>query len=484
MRPSSTSSGSPLRPAGRKHMEESDPVLERMLAAAWDRQLEPIPPKSHSKLLTPMPFDPGKSVAVFLGPSLPLDEARKIVEANFYPPVSMGDVYRLTGSGVRVIVIIDGLFHDTTPVWQREIREALENGIHVVGASSMGALRAVELSEYGMTGCGRIFEWFLDGTIDGDDEVALIHGEASTGFRAFTIPLANMRWILQAAETASIITRSQSEALIRSLKEAGFSQRTPDFLWSTSAARELAASTRARLRDFIGDDAPDLKMLDARIALERARSLALDEPPRPAAPVPSDYRQDAFQDSRARHRGIFHPDGWLIAGARVLAEFERDAVSYQSAPRRMVHHFFLRQWAAHAGVRCPEEARENFLRRWRSQHLAACESDDWLRANGLTRRELDACLEDRALLHWIATEKPCGGEKQCIIAWAVAHGMLDHPNAGKDFEKAYEWLIDSGPAHFGYEYWRLETDLLEELQTTGQAARLVRRVEIPGAAHV
>ena len=54
----------------------------------------------------------------------------------------MGDVYRLVATGVRTILIIDGVFHWVTPVWQREIRTALESGIVVIGAASMGALRA------------------------------------------------------------------------------------------------------------------------------------------------------------------------------------------------------------------------------------------------------------------------------------------------------------------------------------------------------
>ena len=51
----------------------------------------------------------------------------------------------------------------------------MEEGIQVLGASSMGALRAAELHGFGMIGYGTIFEWYRDGLIDGDDEVALWH---------------------------------------------------------------------------------------------------------------------------------------------------------------------------------------------------------------------------------------------------------------------------------------------------------------------
>jgi len=93
-----------------------------------------------------MRFDPATPLAVFLGPSLAPDEARSCLPANYYPPVRLGDVYRLLACGVHRIAIIDGVFHQSTPVWQRELLAAIDEGIEVVGGASMGALRAAELA--------------------------------------------------------------------------------------------------------------------------------------------------------------------------------------------------------------------------------------------------------------------------------------------------------------------------------------------------
>ena len=48
--------------------------------------------------------------------------------------------------------------------------------IEVFGASSMGALRASELDTLGMTGIGYCYEQYATGTIDSDDEVAVMLG--------------------------------------------------------------------------------------------------------------------------------------------------------------------------------------------------------------------------------------------------------------------------------------------------------------------
>ena len=51
--------------------------------------------------------------------------------------------------------------------------KALDNGITVVGGSSMGALRASELDDLGMVGIGYVYKAYRTGAITSDDDVAL-----------------------------------------------------------------------------------------------------------------------------------------------------------------------------------------------------------------------------------------------------------------------------------------------------------------------
>ncbi len=103
----------------------------------------------------------------FLGPSLELETARGILgDAIYLPPLRQADLvsaidrYRPSAVG-----IIDGYFLQDLSVWHKEILLALQRGIAVYGASSMGALRAAEMAPYGMRGIGRIYQAFSDGSL-------------------------------------------------------------------------------------------------------------------------------------------------------------------------------------------------------------------------------------------------------------------------------------------------------------------------------
>lgn len=77
----------------------------------------------------------------------------------------------------------------------KEILDLLHRGVHVWGASSMGALRAAELAPFGMRGFGRVFESYVQGEIEGDDEVAVLHAPEEMGYAVLTKSLVNVKYI-------------------------------------------------------------------------------------------------------------------------------------------------------------------------------------------------------------------------------------------------------------------------------------------------
>ena len=95
-------------------------------------------------------------VVVFAGPSLTKADLAGHPDLEMRPPVRQGDVWRATRNAPRTIAIIDGFFEGVPAVWHKEILWALHEGIPVLGASSMGALRAAEMDAFGMIGVGRI----------------------------------------------------------------------------------------------------------------------------------------------------------------------------------------------------------------------------------------------------------------------------------------------------------------------------------------
>src|SRR5262245_34509783 len=125
-----------------------------------------------------------RRAVVFLGPTLGADAARSILDAEYRPPAAHGDVYRLLGQAEppRAIGLVDGYFQAVPAVRHKEILYALSRGVHVFGAASMGALRAVELADFGMVGVGEIFAAYRDRLLEDDDEVAVEHAPASAGF--------------------------------------------------------------------------------------------------------------------------------------------------------------------------------------------------------------------------------------------------------------------------------------------------------------
>src|SRR3954454_11670879 len=110
------------------------------------------------------------TVIIFSGPSLPPSLIAPGLERR--PPLRQGDLHRAAIEKPAALGVIDGYFETTPTVWHEEILFALDRGIAVYGAASIGALRAAELHTYGMTGVGCIFEWFRNGTLEDDDDVA------------------------------------------------------------------------------------------------------------------------------------------------------------------------------------------------------------------------------------------------------------------------------------------------------------------------
>ncbi|MCH9683868.1 MAG: hypothetical protein K0V04_20720, partial [Deltaproteobacteria bacterium] len=95
------------------------------------------------RLLAPIAPAPAVRVVVFTGPSLPLDEARKrLPHAQVRPPIRRGDLPRAMAEGFDVVGIIDGTYVTERTVSAAEILHALDQGITLYGAASLGALRA------------------------------------------------------------------------------------------------------------------------------------------------------------------------------------------------------------------------------------------------------------------------------------------------------------------------------------------------------
>jgi hypothetical protein len=439
-------------------------------------------------------------VVVFMGPSLPADDARALLEASYLPPAGRGDVYRVLSDGPQVIILLDGVFHCSPSVWQRELLDAIDDGVVVLGAASMGALRATELEPYGMIGCGRIFEWYRNGTIDGDDEVALLHGDAGSGFHPLSEPLVNIRASLSRAVREGCISSEQAEQLVNYAKQLHYPDRSYRRLLCSPVTRAWPTEVVARLETFLATRRVDLKRADALYALRYCRRMLADGSFRPrVASVPTSAR-GLWGPNRALLGGFPSPTGTL-SGAEMLALARRNARLVTELRVRLARRFFVSEWAHQHHISCPPEALAAFGRRWASDH-GVDRSGSWLRANGLTPAAYDRLLAERALVDWVARQGPTffglddSSENEPEEARLVAHSQDEAPAlimterhftyawgrdngvvsdaclSGSEQDDLVDWMLEQGPSHFGL-FWNEDLALLEELQIRGVAAGLV-----------
>ena len=203
------------------------------------------------------------TVVVFAGPSISAAEIEAEVDADCLPPAAQGDVYRAALQRPLVIALIDRVFEHVPAVWHKEILWAMAQGIHVYGASSMGALRAAELAPFGMDGVGSIFEAYRDGRLVDDDEVALAHGPAETAYAAFSEPLVNIRPTLQTAAAERIIATATLRELLQIGKQLFYPERSYARILERGASRSLPESELRALAAWLPGRQVDQKHDDA-----------------------------------------------------------------------------------------------------------------------------------------------------------------------------------------------------------------------------
>jgi hypothetical protein len=168
-------------------------------------------------------------------------------------PVRRRDIEALVASTRRpgVLVLVDGVFHDSLAVGHAEIREALARGWSVWGLSSMGAIRAREMAHLGMRGYGCVYERFCEGDDFQDDEVALLH-EGSPPYRAVSEPLFHLREAITHLARAALVAEEDARAVIDDLKSRWYGERTVRGTIELLACRTPgeAATIRQELTDF------------------------------------------------------------------------------------------------------------------------------------------------------------------------------------------------------------------------------------------
>jgi hypothetical protein len=273
------------------------------------------------------------SACVFLGPTLAVADAATILDATFLPPVRLGDVHRVVSQlRPRAIGIVDGYFQWVPAVWHKEILWAIDQGVDVFGAASMGALRAAELAPFGMHGVGQIVDAYHRGRLPGpdvdpfedDDEVAVVHGPPENGYRGASEAMVNIRCTLARAMVEEIISEATRRALVVQAKAAFFPDRRYASLLAQARAGGLPEEELVALEHWLPTGRVDQKHRDAVAMLEAMRDHLAADP----APAPANFALERTTFWK-RAEAAFHaapppsPVGSLLAALRLeLADCE------------------------------------------------------------------------------------------------------------------------------------------------------------------
>ena len=158
------------------------------------------------------------------------------------PPARQGDIARAVLDGAGAIGLIDGYFDAVAAPWHKEILFALEQGVAMLGSSSMGALRAAECAAFGMRPIGVIARDYFNGTLDDDAAVAICHGPEELGYPPLTEPLVNVKPTLHRLRTLQLISEAEHTRLWDRACRLYFKDRSVEALFAADERPELLAA--------------------------------------------------------------------------------------------------------------------------------------------------------------------------------------------------------------------------------------------------
>ncbi|MDZ7577301.1 MAG: TfuA-like protein [Candidatus Nanopelagicales bacterium] len=269
------------------------------------------------------------TVVVFAGPTIGHSDVRALLPAaRVMPPIAAADLWDLDLGPGDTVAVIDGYYFQRRSVRHKELVALCDRGVTVAGAASLGALRAAELEPFGMIGVGQVFQWYRSGLIEGDDEVAVVHGSPAEGFPAFSEAMVTVRATVDAAVAAGDCPPRSADLIVAALVAMPFTERTVAGMLTRIAAElgpELAEEfariwTKWQV-DVKREDAETLLRMIARDELpERdVRSLSAHVDETDVAGISLFLGWAASERGTTGDSGAFISEGLMVACARMLA---------------------------------------------------------------------------------------------------------------------------------------------------------------------
>jgi len=213
---------------------------------------------------------------VYLGPTLSREEAIKILDADYRDPAKKGDFLMLSRDSdeKKYVGFVDGVFlHDYPPSPIEVYHLAKRKNIKLIGASSLGALRAVELEKFGMKGIGKIFQLYKNGIINADDEVAVTFVRENNILQSEA--MIDIRFNLFLAYKKGIITNQTKKRFAKIAKNIYFPFRNyEDIIKLTHQQFPSIYNELESFRSYILKNRDSLKARDAIKLLKYLKTMS------------------------------------------------------------------------------------------------------------------------------------------------------------------------------------------------------------------
>ncbi len=258
---------------------------------------------------------------VYAGPSISPEEVHThLPDAVIMPAVKRGDLYRDRMIGFSFFIILDGVFYHELAIPPRELLDVMADGAVLVGATSMGAIRAAECWPAGMRGIGTIYRLFRQGSLRSDDEVAVAFGPVKPHLIS-TVPLVNVRYAVSRAIRAGEIDRNLAESIVQAATNTFYADRNWRSILLQAGLEDEDGQLRKHLASY------DLKRMDSVRALKASAAMLVRDPSLLDLPRKTNEPFAPNQFTRERSHDPYGPSGagesrpgiwhWLLASGRV-----------------------------------------------------------------------------------------------------------------------------------------------------------------------
>lgn len=367
-------------------------------------------------------------ILIFLGPTLPLAEAQSVLNATYLPPAKQGDI--LSASNYlkpKAIGLIDGFFMQTLSVWHKEILYALDEGIAVFGASSMGALRAAETAECGMIGIGKIYELYKSGKVIDDDEVVLAHGPAEEGYFPLSLPLINLRFTFDQAKETKALPQELCDSFFHIIQSLYYPDRTFQQIEKEARKKGIEEKDIRSVINHLQSHYVDQKKEDALLLLEAIKSFS--------PPVSKPFAKTIFFE------GLYHYDRKVqIAPLELSTKNIAHYVALHHPDFPLLQYHALNQslitlLASILKIEVSEDAINQEKERFCFRLKLSTEEDlkQWLMRNHLKLQEFHELMQKKAEARFLHNSFTLHG----VVAWKRFKLLLDELKINGEYET---WL--------------------------------------------